>query len=168
VAFFLLIMKEIIFAEAQALNGVADFHHLFDLPVQTTPQIPDVKRCELRVSLLQEELNELKEAIQANDIVAAADAFCDLQYVLSGAILEFGLGEKFAEMFTEVQRSNMSKACPDQKDAEASLSWYKIEKNTDGYLKPKEGKFILYRTEDNKVLKSISYSPANLQSILTK
>ena len=59
--FFLLIMNEIIFAEAQALNSVADFHHLFDLPVQTTPQIPDVKRCELRVSLLQEELNELKE-----------------------------------------------------------------------------------------------------------
>lgn len=87
-------MNEIIFAEAQALNSVADFHHLFDLPVQTTPQIPDVKRCELRVSLLQEELNELKEAIQANDIVAAADAFCDLQYVLSGCHSGIWFGRK--------------------------------------------------------------------------
>ena len=43
-------------------------------------------------NILQEELNELKQAIDDNDLVEIADALCDIQYVLSGAILEFGLG----------------------------------------------------------------------------
>ena len=40
-----------------------------------------------------------------------ADALADLQYVLAGAVLEFGMGDRFASIFNEVQRSNMSKAC---------------------------------------------------------
>ena len=70
---------------------VTEFHTLFDSPILDTPQIPDLKRAQLRVALLQEELNELQEAINTDDLVEVADAFADLQYVLSGAILEFGL-----------------------------------------------------------------------------
>ena len=81
------------------------------MPVLEHPAVPDEKRCQLRVNLLQEELDELKEAIQQNDITGIADALSDLQYVLSGAILEFGLATKFKALFEEVQRSNMSKAC---------------------------------------------------------
>lgn len=94
-----------------SLNQVAEFHRTFNAPILDTPQIPSAERCKLRVALLQEELNELQQAIDNDDIVEVADALCDLQYVLSGAVLEFGLGEKFVELFNEVQRSNMSKAC---------------------------------------------------------
>jgi predicted HAD superfamily Cof-like phosphohydrolase len=97
-----------------SLNQVAEFHKTFNAPILDTPQIPSKERADLRVSLLQEELDELKKAIEDNDLVEVADALCDLQYVLSGAVLEFGLGEKFVELFNEVQRSNMSKACDNE------------------------------------------------------
>ena len=75
------------------LNQVAEFHRTFKHPLPVNPAIPSKDRCQLRISLLKEELTELEDAIQAGDLVAVADAFCDLQYVLSGAILEFGLGD---------------------------------------------------------------------------
>ena len=71
-----------------ALNQVAEFHKTFNAPILDTPQIPSKERCELRISLLQEELNELKDAIADNNIIEVADALCDLQYVLSGAVLK--------------------------------------------------------------------------------
>ena len=110
---------------------VAEFHTLFDAPILDTPQIPDQKIASLRVSLLQEELNELQEAIDNNDLVEVIDALADLQYVLSGAVLEFGLGEKFADVFAEVQRSNMSKACSSLQEAEATVEYYQNERNTE-------------------------------------
>ena len=92
-----------------SLNQVAAFHKTFKHPILEKPTIPPSDRCQLRVSLISEELKELEEAIQNNDLVEVADALCDIQYVLSGAVLEFGLGEKFVELFNEVQRSNMKK-----------------------------------------------------------
>ena len=156
------------FQEPHALNGVADFHRLFDLPIIDHPGIPSMERCKLRMALLEEELRELKEAIENKDIVEAADAFCDLQYVLSGAILEFGLGEKFEELFNEVQRSNMSKACDSIQEALMTLSHYKQKDGTEGNYQKINEKWVVYRNEDNKVLKSINYSPANLKNIIEK
>lgn len=148
------------------LEMVAEFHKTFKAPILDTPQIPSKDRCELRVSLLQEELNELQEAINNNDIVEIADALADIQYVLSGAILEFGLNDKFNELFNEVQRSNMSKACDTQKEAIETLLHYKKRDNTEGTYKEINGKWIVYRTPDNKVLKSVNYSPADLKTII--
>ena len=145
---------------------VEEFHNTFGAPVLETPQIPSNDRCELRLSLLQEELNELKDAIKNNDIVEISDALADLQYVLSGAILEFGLGGKFNELFLEVQRSNMSKACSSQQEAIQTLLHYKEKDGTEGYYKEVDGKWLVYRNGDNKVLKSINYSPANLSDII--
>jgi predicted HAD superfamily Cof-like phosphohydrolase len=145
---------------------VEEFHNTFGAPVLETPQIPSGDRCELRVSLLQEELNELKDAIRNDDIVEISDALADLQYVLSGAILEFGLGDKFNELFLEVQRSNMSKACSSQQEAIQTLLHYKEKDGTEGYYKEVDGKWLVYRNGDNKVLKSINYSPANLTDII--
>ena len=155
------------FTEPNALNLVARFHRLFGLPVLDEPEVPSADRCRLRVSLLEEELEELKEAIIDNDIVAIADALADLQYVLSGAILEFGLADKFASLFNEVQRSNMSKACETEDDALRTREYYLKEKETESYTERKNGQFLVYRKEDGKVLKSINYSEADLQSILT-
>jgi len=152
--------------QTDALNQVAEFHRTFDHPILDQPKIPSAHRCELRIALLTEELAELEQGIRNKDIVEVADALCDIQYVLSGAILEFGLGEKFKALFDEVQRSNMSKACDTLEEAEATVAYFKEQKNTDCYYKKRDGKFLVYRTADNKTLKSIKYSPANLKAIL--
>lgn len=150
-----------------SLNQVAEFHRTFKAPILDKPQIPSLERCKLRVSLIAEELRELQEAIEANDLVEVADALCDIQYVLSGAVLEFGLGEKFVDLFNEVQRSNMSKACSTYEEAEATVEFYFQKDGTVAEIIKDEDKFLVYRTSDNKVLKSVKYSPADLKSILT-
>ena len=149
-----------------SLNQVAQFHQTFGAPILAEPTIPSTDRCGLRVSLLAEELDELKEAIAANDLVEIADALCDLQYVLSGAVLEFGLGEKFVDLFNEVQRSNMSKACQSLEEAEYTVKFYQDKDGTEAEIKEEHGVWKVFRKSDNKVLKSINYSPADLVSIL--
>jgi predicted HAD superfamily Cof-like phosphohydrolase len=57
------------------LEKVKCFHDTFNAPVLDTPQMPSEDRCELRVELLQEELNELKLAIENDDLVEILDAF---------------------------------------------------------------------------------------------
>ena len=81
--------------EPKPLNSVAEFHRTFHHPIVASPSIPNKKRCDLRISLLREELDELEAAVAAGDLIEVADALCDLQYVLSGAVLEFGMGNKF-------------------------------------------------------------------------
>jgi predicted HAD superfamily Cof-like phosphohydrolase len=152
--------------QPDALRQVADFHKTFKHPVLESPAIPDEKRCALRVALLAEELRELEDAIRDKDIVEIADALCDLQYVLSGAILEFGLGDKFKALFDEVQRSNMSKACATEEEARATVKYYADERDTECYYRQEGGKFLVFRKSDNKTIKSVSYSPANLEKIL--
>ena len=87
--------------DPKTLTSVAEFHKTFQHPILETPQIPSEARCKLRVSLIAEELKELEEAIAAKDLVEVADALCDIQYVLSGAILEFGMKDKFNTLFEE-------------------------------------------------------------------
>ena len=152
--------------DPKALSEVAKFHKMFNHPILKTPAIPSSSRCNLRVELIQEELNELQQAIIDNDLVEVADALCDIQYVLAGAILEFGLQEKFADLFDEVQRSNMSKACQSLEDAEATIEQY-ARQGTAAYYKKQDDKYLVYRKEDNKTLKSIKYSPADLKKVLT-
>jgi predicted HAD superfamily Cof-like phosphohydrolase len=153
--------------DPQPLKAVAAFHETFQHPILPSPAIPDEGRCNLRVSLLAEELKELQEAIANKDIVEVADALCDIQYVLSGAILEFGLGGKFKELFEEVQRSNMSKACPSIEIAQATVQHYQAQ-GVACHFEEKEGQYLVFRTEDRKTLKSIAYSPADLQRIVGK
>ncbi|MDQ3015213.1 MAG: nucleoside triphosphate pyrophosphohydrolase family protein [Bacteroidota bacterium] len=159
-------MSETAFPEPSPLNDVADFHRTFNMPVLDTPTVPHPDRSALRINLLQEELDELKEAIEQDSISGIADALCDLQYVLSGAILEFGIAPKFKSLFEEVQRSNMSKVCPDMSTAEATLEFYMKKDGTKGFIRESESGFLVYREGDQKVLKSVSYSPADLETIL--
>lgn len=149
-----------------ALNQVARFHRTFHHPVEPSPTIPAEDRCRLRIALLEEELAELKKAIAQRDLTEVADALCDLQYVLSGAVLEFGLGEKFADLFDEVQRSNMSKSCATLEEAKATQQYYLEERGFSSYIKQSGEVFLVFRESDHKTLKSVQYSPANLQRIL--
>jgi predicted HAD superfamily Cof-like phosphohydrolase len=142
--------------QPESLELVAEFHKTFNHPILPAPGIPAENRCKLRVALIAEELKELEVAILGKDIVEVADALCDIQYVLSGAILEFGLGEKFKSLFEEVQRSNMSKACQSEQEAIDTVEHYRKKDGTECY----------YHKEGNRWLKSINYSPANLDKIL--
>lgn len=154
------------FKMPNTLEMVGEFHTTFGHPLLDSPQIPDEKRCALRVELIREELQELQEAINDKDLVAVADALADIQYVLSGAVHEFGLGEAFFDLFSEVQRSNMSKACKSLEEAEETIAFFKKEQDVDCYYKEVDGQFLVFRSSDNKTMKSIYYSPAQLREVL--
>ena len=120
------------------LQKVKEFHEIYNLPVLKKIQIPK-DRVNMRLDILTEELNELKEAVENNDIVEVFDALIDIEYLIHGTALEFGLQDYMQDGFNEVHRSNMSKL------------------DLDGNP--------IYR-EDGKVLKGPNYSPPNLSSIL--
>ncbi len=113
------------------LDQVEEFHSTYGLPVSSAPHIKDQKTNTLRINLLAEELEELKEALENGDIVETLDALIDLQYVLDGAFLSFGLQDVKEAAFDEVHRSNMSKLGEDGKP--------------------------IYREEDGKVMKGPNY-----------
>ena len=92
---------------SDCLNNVKAFHELFRAPVLPKPKIPGPQRCELRVNLIAEEARELKDALQAGDLLETADALCDIQYVLSGAVLEFGFGSAFCALFEALHATRM-------------------------------------------------------------
>lgn len=150
----------------ESLELVAEFHRTFRHPILPQPAIPDEKRCKLRVELIAEELKEFEAAIADKDLIAVADALCDIQYVLSGAVLEFGLAGKFKALFEEVQRSNMSKACKSEAEAQATVAHYRAKDGTECYYRQEGDLWLVYRKSDNKTIKSVGYSPANLESIL--
>ena len=149
------------------INAVKEFHTAFVIGHSEIPRadLGESKNI-LRYNLMKEENEEYLEAVQNNDLVEIADALCDLQYVLSGAVLEFGLGEKFVDLFNEVQRSNMSKACQSLEEAEYTVKFYQDKDGTEAEIKEEHGVWKVFRKSDNKVLKSINYSPADLVSIL--
>ena len=83
------------------------FMKTFGQEVKTKPELSNDKINELRISLINEELEELKKAIEDNDILEVADALTDILYVAYGAGHAFGIN--LDKCFNEVQESNMSK-----------------------------------------------------------
>ena len=79
----------------------------FGQEVKSKSSLSSEKINSLRLSLIQEELDELKKAIQDKDIVEVADALTDILYVTYGAGHAFGID--LDKCFNEVQNSNMSK-----------------------------------------------------------
>lgn len=152
--------------DLNALSQVAEFHKTFKHPILDQATIPSKERCQLRIDLITEELKELQEAVNDDNMVEIADALCDLQYVLAGAVLEFGLGNRFKNLFDEVHRSNMSKACKTVEEAKETIAHYKCNSNVDAYYKEIDSLFLVYRDGDHKTLKSINYSPAALKELL--
>lgn len=120
---------------------VGEFHKACDIDSYSPnnlPHWPVDETINLRVSLIEEELKEFKEAIAATDMVAAADALSDLLYVVYGSGHAFNLN--LDKTFEEVHRSNMTKCV-----------------NGHGI-----------RREDGKILKPESYEPPNLAGVIYK
>ena len=94
-------------------NKVKTFMNTYGQEVKERATFPENKIVQLRIDLIEEELNELKEAVKNNDIVEVADALTDILYVTYGAGHSFGVD--LDKCFDEVQRSNMSKLGVDGK-----------------------------------------------------
>lgn len=124
----------------QTITYVREFHESFRLPVrhQPTGELSE-QELMLRYNLMKEENEEYLEAAKNGDIVEIADALGDMLYILCGTINAHGLQHKIAEVFEEIQRSNMSK----------------LDENGQP----------IYR-EDGKVMKSNRYFKPDIRSIL--
>ncbi|MFN7911745.1 MAG: hypothetical protein ACK5QC_07950 [Bacteroidota bacterium] len=121
------------------INAVALFHETFQIGNASEVTLVDESTYQLRYALIKEENEEYLEACKKGDIVEIADALGDQLYILFGTILKHGLQHKIAEIFDEIQRSNMSKL--------------------DANGQP------IYR-EDGKILKSDLYFKPNIKDIL--
>ena len=94
-------------------EDVKVFMETFGQLVKTKPQFPDEKTMKLRFDLIQEELNELEEAMKTQNLKEVADALTDILYVTYGAGYAYGID--LDKCFKEVQRANMSKLGKDGK-----------------------------------------------------
>lgn len=92
-------------ADAQVM--VEAFHRMFDIVVHRTPTLVDDRTRALRERLIQEEFDELKEAMAHNDLPGIAKEMADLLYVVYGTAVSYGIDME--PVFREVHRSNMSK-----------------------------------------------------------
>lgn len=97
------------------LAMVKQFMEAFDQEINELPSVADFETRQLRYKLIEEELTELYDALKNRDLVGIADALVDLEYVVLGAYLAFGLGAHHDRLFAEVQRSNMTKLGEDGK-----------------------------------------------------
>tara|TARA_B100001939_G_scaffold263623_1_gene230815 strand:- start:297 stop:674 length:378 start_codon:yes stop_codon:yes gene_type:complete len=116
---------------------VGFFMSTFGQEVKKKSELSSEKINSLRLSLIQEELDELTKAMKENDILEVADALTDILYVTYGAGHAFGID--LDKCFDEVQRSNMSKLSKDGKPIYNEHG--KVMKGPD-YFKPDLSKFI--------------------------
>ena len=115
------------------------FMKTFGQEVKTKSGLSTTKINELRISLIREELEELKEAIKNNDLKEAADALTDILYVTYGAGHAFGVN--LDKCFEEVQNSNMSKLGDDGRPIYNEQG--KVMKGPN-YFKPDLSKFLVW------------------------
>ena len=93
----------------EPIKMLKEFNDTYGVCYKDTPDLSLNNDYSLRVGLMQEELNEYKEAVNNKDAVAVADALSDLMYVVLGTVLAHGYQDKFSQLFSEVHKSNMSK-----------------------------------------------------------
>jgi predicted HAD superfamily Cof-like phosphohydrolase len=86
---------------------VDEFHRKFDIHVEPSPSIPDEATRRLRIRLIQEEFDELKEALAQEDLIGIAKELADVLYVVYGTAVSCGIDME--PIFREVHRSNLSK-----------------------------------------------------------
>ena len=116
---------------------VGHFMKTFGQEVKTNSELSTEKINNLRINLINEELEELKKAIEDKNIIEVADALTDILYVAYGAWHAFGIN--LDKCFDEVQKSNMSKLGDDGKPIYNENG--KVMKGPK-YFKPDLSKFI--------------------------
>ena len=115
------------------------FMKTFGQEIKTKPSLSSEKINNLRINLISEELEELKDAIKKNDLKETIDALTDILYVTYGAGHAFGID--LDKCFEEVQNSNMSKLGDDGKPIYNESG--KVMKGPN-YFKPNLNKFLKF------------------------
>ena len=151
------------------VDEVEEFNHTMGKPNNYKPTIPNKKEWQFVYDFVLEELEEYREACERGDIVEILDALCDITYVSlgNGAMLH-GLKDKIWPAYQEVQASNMSKSCSDETEAESTVKVRSGEQGEDCHYEEIDGKFVVYRSRDNKVMKSVNYFKPNLKQFFTE
>ena len=146
------------------VNEVETFNATFGKPNNYEVTIPEKKEWKFVYDFILEELEEYKEACERGDIVEILDALCDITYVsLGNGTMLHGLKSKIWPAYSEVQASNMSKACKTEEEAIQTVSQRSKEQGEVCHFeKIKKGRYIVYRSRDKKVMKSINYFRPNL------
>jgi predicted HAD superfamily Cof-like phosphohydrolase len=140
------------------VSEVEDFNVVMGKPNNYNPVIPDEKEWMFVYNFILEELEEYKHACETNNIVEVLDALCDITYVSlgNGAMLH-GLKDKIWPAYQEVQASNLSKACTSEEEAQETVRVRSAEQKEPCHYSKIGDSYIVYRTRDKKVLKSINY-----------
>jgi len=150
------------------ISEVEYFNSLFGKLNNYQPTIPEKVERDFIYNFIQEELDEYKVAAEDGDIVGVLDAFCDIMYVLSAGIMAYGLKNKFLDAYAEVQVSNLSKSCNSEEEADATAKFRTAASGKPCHYEKRGDKYVVYRSEDRKVQKALSYFPPNLQQFFVK
>ena len=116
---------------------VGEFMKTFGQEVKSKSSLSSDKINILRINLIEEELDELKQAINQKNLLEVADALTDILYVTYGAGHAFGIN--LDKCFEEVQNSNMSKL--DENGKPIYNESGKVMKGPN-YFKPNLSKFV--------------------------
>lgn len=146
------------------ISEVEKFNATMGKPNSYEPNIPNKKEWEFVYNFVLEELEEYKQACEEGDIVGVLDALCDITYVATGnGVMLHGLKDKFQDAYAEVQASNMSKACRTEEEAIATCKSEAERIGEETHYEKVGEYYIVYRTRDRKVLKSINYFKPDLK-----
>ena len=150
------------------VNEVEDFNNLMSKPNNYTPVIPEKKEWQFVYDFVLEELEEYKQACEKGDIVEILDALCDIAYVsLGNGTMLHGLKDKIWPAYQEVQASNMSKACKTEEEAIRTVEVRSEEQGEPCHWEQVGDMYIVYRTRDRKVMKSLTYFRPDLKQFFT-
>ena len=146
------------------VSEVEEFNETFGKPNNYEPTIPEKKEWQFVYDFILEELEEYRQACENGDIVEVLDALCDIAYVsLGNGTMLHGLKDKIWPAYLEVQASNMSKACETEEDALRTITVRSEEQGEPCHFEEVNGRFIVYRTRDRKVMKSLNYFRPDLK-----
>ena len=150
------------------VDEVQEFNDTFGKPNNYEPMIGDKKEWKFVYDFILEELEEYREACENGDIVEVLDAMCDIAYVSIGnGVMLHGLKDKIWPAYLEVQASNMSKACKTEEEAIETCASESKRVGEDTHYEKVGDYYIVYRSRDRKVLKSINYFRPNLKQFFT-
>jgi predicted HAD superfamily Cof-like phosphohydrolase len=152
---------------------VLEFNKAFGVKSNKTVQHEifdkDPKLVQYRLDLIEEEVDELKQAIKEKDMTETVDALADILYVVYGAFTAIGIDADQA--FQIVQDSNMSKLCKTEEDAQETVMRYREEVpqryDSPNYRRSDDGvHFVVYNQSTFKILKNYKYTAADFTSLL--
>ena len=151
------------------VDEVQEFNDTMGKPNNYEPTVGEKEQWMFVYNFILEELEEYKEACEKGDIVGILDALCDITYVsLGNGVMLHGLKGQIWKAYQEVQASNMSKSCATQEEAEETVKVRSKEKGHPCHWEKIGDRYIVYRSSDRKVMKSINYFAPNLKQFFEK